>query len=262
MLEVIMLSLEHIGCHHKESPTFVIDRPNGSNNYLFLLFLSDIYIVVDSEKKHYESGTVILYTPTHPQYYHHPYSGFDNDWFHCTGESLEPLLTKLQLPVNKPFQIKDINDVHKRIQIIEREYLMKDINYECMVDNRIKELFIYLSRNNAHSVGSRQSSSDMESRFRQARSIILSQLEKPWTIHDMAKLLDLSPSRFSHIYTSIFNISPKNDLLTERMNMAKFLLQSHSYTISEVASKVGYDNIYHFSKQFKKITGYSPSSYR
>ncbi|HEX3021498.1 MAG TPA: AraC family transcriptional regulator [Lachnospiraceae bacterium] len=257
-----MLSLDYIGCHYKESPTFLIDRPSGCSNYLFLLFLSDIYIVVDSEKKHFESGTAILYTPAHPQYYHQPISGFDNDWFHFSGLELESFLSELQFSVNTPFKVKDINDIHKRIQIIEREYLMKDINYEWMVDNRIKELIIHLSRNNAFRVDNTQNSSDMESRFRQARSIILSQLEKPWTIHDMAKLLDLSQSRFSHIYSSIFNTSPKNDLMTERMNMAKFLLQSQSYTISEVASKVGYDNIYHFSKQFKKQTGYSPSSYR
>lgn len=257
-----MLSIEHIRCHYKESPTLLINRPCGSGDYLFLLFLSDIYIVDDSKKNHFESGTVILYTPTHPQYYHHPFSGFDNDWFHFIGEDIEPLLSTLKLPVNKPFQIKNIDDVHRRIQIIEREYLMKDKNYEWMVDNHIKELFIHLSRNNTHNEESTQSFSDMERRFRQIRSIILSQLEKPWTINDMAKLLDLSPSRFSHIYTSIFKTSPKNDLLTERINMAKFLLLSHSYTISEVATKVGYDNIYHFSKQFKKLTGYSPSSYR
>jgi AraC family transcriptional regulator of arabinose operon len=257
-----MLLLEYIGCHHKESPTLIINRPNGSTNYLFLLFLSDIYIVDDSEKKHFESGTAILYTPTHPQYYHHPFSGFDNDWFHFIGEDLTLFLLELKFPVNKPFKIQDINDVHKRIQIIEREYLMKDRNYEWMVDNRIKELFIYLSRNNTYNKENTQSFSDMEHRFRQIRSIILSQIEKPWTIVDMAKLLDLSPSRFSHIYSSIFHNSPKNDLLTERMNKAKFLLLSQSYTISEIATKVGYDSIYHFSKQFKKQTGYSPSTYQ
>jgi AraC family transcriptional regulator of arabinose operon len=257
-----MLSIEYMGCHYKETPSFIINRPDGSSNYLFLLFLSDIYIVVDSEKKHYESGTAILYTPNHAQYYHHPFSGFDNDWFHFIGEDLEPLLLELKLPVNQPFKIENINEVHRRIQVIEREYLMRDKNYERMVDILLKELFVHLSRNNTYGKDIDQGDSDVEHRFRQSRSVILSQLEKPWTIDDMAKLLDLSPSRFSHIYSSIFHISPKKDLLTERMNMAKFLLHSQSYTISEVATKVGYDNIFHFSKQFKKQTGYAPTAYR
>lgn len=257
-----MLSIEYIGCHYTESPSFLINRPYGSNNYLFLLFLSDIYIVIDSEKKHYDCGTAILYTPGNAQYYHQPFSGFDNDWFHFIGDELEPLLLELELPVNKPFQIQDINELHRRIQIIEREYLMRDKNYERMVDILIKELFIHLSRTNSYRKDTDHAHSDIERRFRQTRSIILSQLEKPWTIDDMAKLLDLSPSRFSHIYTSIFHTSPKKDLLTERMNMAKFLLGSQSHTISEVATKVGYDNIFHFSKQFKKQTGYAPTAYR
>ncbi len=256
-----MLSIDYIGCHYKESPSFVIDRPFGSSNYLFLLFLSDIYIVEDSELKHYDSGTAILYTPHHPQYYHHPFTGFDNDWIHFIGEDIEPLWLELKLPMNKPFQLTNISKLHKRIQVIEREYLMKDKNYEQMVDILIKEMFIHLSRDNYHKENS-QGYSDLERRFRKARSVILSQLEKPWTINDMAKLLDLSPSRFSHIYTGIFHISPKKDLLSERMNMAKFLISSQSHTISEVALKVGYDNIFHFSKQFKKQIGCTPSTYR
>lgn len=59
-----------------------------------------------------------------------------------------------------------------------------------------------------------------------------------------------------------FYVSPKQNLLSERMNQAKFLLQSQNYSVGEVASKVGYDNIYHFSKQFKKTAGMSPSEYR
>ena len=46
-----------------------------------------------------------------------------------------------------------------------------------------------------------------------------------------------------------------------RIMMAKQYLQSGYYTISEVADKTGFHDVYYFSKVFKKYTGISPGKY-
>lgn len=51
-------------------------------------------------------------------------------------------------------------------------------------------------------------------------------------------------------------------LLQERMKIAESLLRNTSFSISIVASKVGYINFSHFAKAFKKEFGVSPSEYR
>lgn len=130
-----------------------------------------------------------------------------------------------------------------------------------MVDLLLHETLLELSRSVSGIAPENSEFPKMEEQLRKARSTILSHLEKDWSLENMAALLNLSSSRFSHIYTEIFHISPKKDLITERMNMACFLIQSHGYSISEVARKVGYDNLYHFSKQFKAVTGKAPSDY-
>ena len=257
-----MFFVERMGCHYKETTTFQISRPQGSGNFLLLLFLSDIYILHHSQMKLFPSGTVVLYSPTQPQFYHHPAAGFDNDWIHFVGEDILPFVSKIEFPIDEPFQIKHVGELHSRIQRIEQELLMKDKNSEYMVDTLMRELLLYLLKNISADSLNHSDFEGMKTSFQKARSTILSQLEYPWDIENMAKLLDLSPSRFSHCYRSIFRISPKKDLLTERMNMAKFLIQSQGYTVREVAAKVGYDNIYHFSKQFKLATGKSPSYYK
>jgi AraC family transcriptional regulator of arabinose operon len=261
MLGGTMFEIERMGCHYKEPATFKIDRPTGSGNYLLLLFLSDILIREDGEKRHHESGTAILYTPGVPQFYHQPFSGFDNDWIHFVGDDVGEFLKVTGFPINTPFQTARVNEIHGLIRRIEQESLMKNKHYERMVDLLIRETLLQLARSAS---GTTTESSDypkMEEQFRKARSTILSQLEKDWSIENMAALLNLSTSRFSHIYSQIFHISPKKDLITERMNMACFLIQSQSYSNSEVARKVGYDNLYHFSKQFKAVTGKAPSEY-
>lgn len=256
-----MFIIEKMGCHYKESATLKIDRPTGSDNYLLLLFLSDIFIQENGEKRHHERGTAILFTPGVPQLYHQPFSGFDNDWIHFVGNDVAQFLEKTGFPVNTPFRTSCVNEVHSLIQRIEQESLMKDKHYERMVDLLIRETLLQLSRSTSSDTMVKSDLPKMEELFRKARSTILSQLEKDWSIESMAALLNLSTSRFSHIYREIFQTSPKNDLITERMNMACFLLQSEGYSITEVARKVGYDNLYHFSKQFKAVTGKAPSEY-
>ena len=47
----------------------------------------------------------------------------------------------------------------------------------------------------------------------------------------------------------------------ERMKIAKHLLIGTTYTISEIAERCGFDNVYYFSNSFKQQTGMSPSEY-
>lgn len=46
-----------------------------------------------------------------------------------------------------------------------------------------------------------------------------------------------------------------------RIAAAKELLDSNHFSITEIASELGYYDIYHFSKTFKKIMGISPQKY-
>ncbi|NQZ70101.1 MAG: helix-turn-helix transcriptional regulator [Lentisphaeria bacterium] len=47
-----------------------------------------------------------------------------------------------------------------------------------------------------------------------------------------------------------------------RLNKAKILLATTSLYVAEVADKVGFSNQFHFSRQFKKMFGVSPSDYQ
>lgn len=257
-----MIQIDKMGCHYQEVPGLKIHRPGGSDNYLLLLFLSDIYIQIQGERRHYEAGSCILYTPGYPQLYYQPFSGFDNDWIHFSGDQVVDFLNLIEIPVNTAFSVTKVNEAHTLFRKIEEESLRKESNYSVMTDLLMKETLLLLAREAARTFAQAPQDRELQERFRQARSTILSHMERNWSIEDMAELVELSVSRFSHLYQEIFHISPKKDLLTERMNMAGFLLQTQGYSVSDAAAKVGYENLYHFSKQFKATTGNSPSSYK
>ncbi|WP_312729295.1 helix-turn-helix transcriptional regulator, partial [Enterococcus sp.] len=68
-----------------------------------------------------------------------------------------------------------------------------------------------------------------------------------------------SPTYLSKIFKEATGVSPINYLIEIRLKRAKDMLKNDNLTIKEVASAVGYQDAYHFSKSFKKLYGVSPS---
>lgn len=79
------------------------------------------------------------------------------------------------------------------------------------------------------------------------------------TLEKLAQDQFLSPTYLSKIFKEATGVSPINYLIEIRLKRAKDMLKNDNLTIKEVASAVGYQDAYHFSKSFKKLYGVSPS---
>lgn len=77
----------------------------------------------------------------------------------------------------------------------------------------------------------------------------------------LAKVCGMSTVYFRKTFEKSYGTSPIKYLHDFRMRKAKSILHSDFESIGQVAESVGYSNIYHFSKMFKKYTGLSPSEY-
>ncbi len=91
---------------------------------------------------------------------------------------------------------------------------------------------------------------------------IRTDLDWPWTIPDMARLAALSPSQLHRIFKRRFGTSPINWLRRERINRARRLLADRALSIAEVGRRCGYADPYHFSRDFRRLCGLSPSPFR
>lgn len=81
-------------------------------------------------------------------------------------------------------------------------------------------------------------------------------------IGDVAKIFYMSPTYLTMVFRKNYKMSPKEYLMTKKIEKACELLHSTNQTVKEIAYQVGYENQLEFSKMFKKHTGKSPTEYR
>ncbi len=83
------------------------------------------------------------------------------------------------------------------------------------------------------------------------------------SLDQIAENMYLSPFYISKIFKSETGDAPIRHLINIRLDHAMELLKSgFQGSIKEIAIKVGYEDVYHFSKAFKKKYGVSPSQVR
>ena len=82
------------------------------------------------------------------------------------------------------------------------------------------------------------------------------------TSDEIADYLNLGYEKFRKLFTKHYGISPGNYIIHQRIRRAQQLLSNPKLSIKEVAISLGYMDAYTFSKQFKKITGHSPSDFQ
>lgn len=71
----------------------------------------------------------------------------------------------------------------------------------------------------------------------------------------------MSTVYFRKCFESAYGVSPIRYLHNFRISKAKAILRSDFDSVEQVATSVGYNSIYHFSKMFRQYTGQSPSEY-
>ena len=89
-------------------------------------------------------------------------------------------------------------------------------------------------------------------------------LSEDWPVERMAAEIGLSVSRFHHAFKEHFDMTPQEYIRDERLNRARVKLQDpHNFdSIKKIAYDVGINDESHFTRDFKKKFGQTPTDYR
>ena len=85
---------------------------------------------------------------------------------------------------------------------------------------------------------------------------------EPISLGALAKLANISPASFSKKFRIVHGATVQQFLAHRRINKAKSLLENTTLTIYETGAAVGISDPQYYNKQFRKLTGMSPSQYR
>jgi two-component system response regulator YesN len=70
------------------------------------------------------------------------------------------------------------------------------------------------------------------------------------------------PAYLSRFFKKRTGLSLSEYMMAQRIERAKTLLIEPKLTVGHIVNRLGYDNSSHFSRTFKKMTGYTPLQFR
>lgn len=85
---------------------------------------------------------------------------------------------------------------------------------------------------------------------------------RAWETAELAALVNLSVSRFRHLFKEEMGRTINQYLRERRLVRAEFLLRTTFLSIKEVLSESGVSSMSHFVQYFKQRYGVTPSAYR
>lgn len=85
---------------------------------------------------------------------------------------------------------------------------------------------------------------------------------RPHLAAEQARAMGLSLSGFRKTFHALTGLAPHQFILRARMEKAAALLKNPKHSVGEVGSRVGFPDVYGFSRHFKKHFGQSPRQWR
>ncbi|MBR5614809.1 MAG: helix-turn-helix transcriptional regulator [Clostridia bacterium] len=80
-------------------------------------------------------------------------------------------------------------------------------------------------------------------------------------INDLIKYSGSNKTTITNTFQEAFGMSPIEYFIHTKIERAKTFLREEAYSITQVAEILGYSSIHYFSRQFKRVTGISPTQY-
>src|SRR5690606_22143046 len=100
-----------------------------------------------------------------------------------------------------------------------------------------------------------------DERLAVALQLMHAQIDRPWTVPQLAKAAALSRSSFFERFSRTVGVAPMEYLLGWRMQIARNLLRQGELTASQIAQRAGYGSASAFSVAFRRHVGMAPGRY-
>ena len=249
-----------VNCAGKLSATipFTTDNPSGREDY-YLIYMLRGAMEIDMQKSTevVEAGNIILFPPKyHYKYFYRADSELSYYWVHFTGSYASMLLSEIGLSTLPLItKLRSDNSIHiefnRIFEIFEKRGALRDRELGCALEHLLLTV-----------------SSSIEGEMPIGRTLerslgyIHSAYNTNLRIPDLARIENLSNSRYIVIFNELMGMSPSEYIISLRVRIACDYLCNTDMSIKQIGALVGYDDPQLFSRTFKRQMGQSPREYR
>lgn len=222
-----------------------------------------LYIINDDVKYCLSKGEYLLMPPETNQIGYQP-SDCSFYWLHftvperCTGTADEDSRLLIRMPR------RGMIDNFEKVVVIMKQLQDCVRSYNNRIQNNYLTTVILCELSNQTSTEKRSVSH--EANQKQICNDILDYVKM--FIHSNIKVSEIA-SHFGYnskyislLFKNNMGITLKQYILTQKMEIAKFILTDTNNTVREIALQLGFSDSHNFMKEFKKVVGLTPSEYR
>ncbi len=253
-----MFEIFCMGCDSVEGSDFEVDRPDGwgAGCYLMLFIKTRAYMTVGGVERIVEPNTFILYNKSSYHKYRAYGDYYINDWMEFDGPP--NFMDGLSIRFDTPMTVDNGEAVSSIFHLISDSFFSRS--------KRGLETCSLLIRVMLNTVSDLYPAGNEYNRYHhellKLRRDIYNYPESDWKIARLAERFHLNKTYFQEIYKRTFGVSCGSDIINSRIDCAKGALLNTGKSMSEIAERCGYSSAVHFSRQFCRVTGYSPTSFR
>lgn len=245
-----MFKIRRIGTDAHENKDFRINRMAGYDCWLFLFVKSEAVFYINGAEVAVKPDTYILYQPGTPHFYRASAEVYINDWV-----QFETDMAVTDIVTDRPVYLGNSVDIGSYMQLIgEAFYRENRQSYEHLLLAMLLELSFVSGNSTLKGSHSHE--------LAELRRELYRKPEAKWSIRLAAERLYLSAAHFQELYKKAFGVSFGSDLIKSRIEAATELLLYTDRSVTEIGYQCGYSSPVHFSRQFSKLMGISPSEWR
>lgn len=186
-------------------------------------------------------------------------TGWDEYWVEYDGDHARRIMDQRDLSPEKPVLTVGHDDTVLRLFLDLTEAIRQSpAGFEHIIATQAEQIYARVLA--THRCRGRDAGE--AELIRQACIRIMEQWDREIDFGHLASRFGLSLSGFRKKFHRVTGMAPGQYQQQIRMNRACEWLRQSEWTISEIAERVGYENVFYFSRLFKSKTGKSPTGYR
>lgn len=258
------MKINTLGINYTHENGLVIDRPEGSGDYLLIIFKTRGFVTFGDKTSDVMPDSAVLFKKGTHQLYGNKNERFVNHCIHMTIDDNDDILSRAGLAADTVFSLENPDKTEEKMREISRELYSGKSSAEELSQLYLRCLLYHLGENCTAFLNGNQSLNKgcHSSELQALRAEIYSSPGKNISVKSMAEKLNISVPHFQRLYKEHFSVSSYEDVIHARIRLAKHCLRTTDMPVSEIADVCGYENYEHFIRQFRIKTGCTPTEYR